>query len=278
MTLSNCLAELQTGNDGKKWFDCTKFTEYTGIKGKTPQYISIDHYQNYVNTHSELNGNGMYLFRLGKGCFSLVESENILEDYFVDDKIFPLKGDRHVSSASQQDLFSFSIMPKLTENTLLSLGLATGIIQAGLGMDSQDPIPSPSEANGTYKFEIKNPHMKDNFFHDGQVEIDTVVFGKVNSEYTLFVIEGKEGKPSTTLAKHKLAYPVMALASEGNIPDYINIVPAYVRAWQDRDKKTIHFCVATFELDNNPRDSALDLSKLSLKGDPKHLYLQNIFS
>ena len=84
MTLSNCLAELQTGINGKKWFDCTKFTEYTGIKGKTPQNISIDHYQNYINTRSELNDNGMYFFRLGKGCFSLVESENILEDYFDD--------------------------------------------------------------------------------------------------------------------------------------------------------------------------------------------------
>jgi hypothetical protein len=192
--------------------------------------------------------------------------------------MFPSKGDRYVSSASQQDLFSFSIMPKLTENTLLSLGLATGVIQAGLGMDSEEPIPSPSEANGSYKFEIKNPHNSENFIHDGQVEIDTVVFGKMNGEYTLFVIEGKEGKPSTTLAKHKLAYPVMALASEGNIPEYINIVPAYVRAWQDVKNNSIHYCVATFEMDCNPRNSPADLAELKLTGNPKHLYLQNIFS
>ena len=278
MTLSKCLAELQSGDDGKKWFPKTKFTEYTGVKGKTPQNLSIDHYQNYVNTHPELLENGMYLFRLGRGCFSLVESKNILEQYFVDDKMFPSKGDRYVSSASQQDLFSFSIMPKLTENTLLSLGLATGVIQAGLGMDSEEPIPSPSEANGSYKFEIKNPHDSKNFIHDGQVEIDTVVFGKMNGEYTLFVIEGKEGKPSTTLAKHKLAYPVMALASEGNIPEYINIVPAYVRAWQDVKNNSIHYCVATFEMDCNPRNSPADLAELRLTGNPKHLYLQNIFS
>ena len=278
MTLSRCLAELRSGIEGKRWFPKTKFTEYTGVKGKTPQNLSLDHYQNYVNTHPELLENGMYLFRLGRGCFSLVESDNILEEYFVEDSIFPEKGDRYVSSASQQDLFSFSIMPKLTENTLLSLGLATGVIQAGLGMDSEESIPSPSEANGAYKFEIVNPHDSENFSHDGQVEIDTVVFGKMNGEYTLFVIEGKEGKPSTTLAKHKLAYPVMALASEGRIPEYINIVPAYVRAWQDVKNNSIHFCVATFEMNCNPRNSPVNLTEVKLNSTPKHLYLQNIFS
>lgn len=278
MTLGKCLAELRSGFEGKRWFSKTKFTEYTGIKGKTPQNLSIDHYQNYVNTHPELLENGMYLFRLGRGCFSLVQSQDILGEYFVEDTMFPEKGDRYVSSASQQDLFSFSIMPKLTENTLLSLGLATGVIQAGLGMDSEEPIPSPSEANGTYKFEIVNPHDSENFAHDGQVEIDTVVFGKMNGKYTLFVIEGKEGKPSSTLAKHKLAYPVMALASEGRIPEYINIVPAYVRAWQDVKNNSIHFCVATFEMNCNPRNSAVDLAEVKLNPTPKHLYLQNIFS
>lgn len=278
MTLSRCLKELESNIEGKRWFPKTKFTEYTGIKGKTPQHVSLDHYQNYVNIHPELHENGMYLFRLGRGCFSLVESENILQEYFVEDSIFPEKGDRYVSSASQQDLFSFSIMPKLTENTLLSLGLATGVIQAGLGMDSEEPIPSPSEANGTYKFEIMNPHDSTKFAHDGQVEIDTVVFGKMNGEYTLFVIEGKEGKPSTTLAKHKLAYPVMALASEGKIPEYVNIVPAYVRAWEDEKNNSIHFCVATFDMNCNPRNSPVDLSEVKLTSNPKHLYLQNIFS
>ena len=278
MTLGKCLTELQSGSDGNKWFPKTKFTEYTGIKGKTPQNLSIDHHQNFVNTHPDLSREGMYLFRLGRGTFSLVQAKNILEDYFVDDNMFPKSGERYVSSASQQDLFSFSIMPKLTENTLLSLGLATGIIQAGLGMDSEQPIPSPSEANGTYKFEVKNPHNSENFTHDGQVEIDTVVFGKMNGKYTLFVIEGKEGKPSTTLAKHKLAYPVMALASEGKIPEYVNIIPAYVRAWQDGKNNSIHYCIATFDMNCNPRNSAVDLSRIELNAEPKHLYLQNIFS
>ena len=96
MTLSRCLTELQSNIEGKKWFPKTKFTEYTGIKGKTPQHLSLDHYQNYVNIHPELHDNGMYLFRLGRGCFSLVESENILQEYFVEDSIFPEKGDRYV--------------------------------------------------------------------------------------------------------------------------------------------------------------------------------------
>jgi hypothetical protein len=70
----------------------------------------------------------------------------------------------------------------------------------------------------------------------------------------------------------------MALASEGNIPEYINIVPAYVRAWQDVKNNSIHYCVATFEMDCNPRNSPADLAELKLTGNPKHLYLQNIFS
>lgn len=278
MTLGKCLMELKTGNNKSRWFPKTKFTEYTGLKGKTPQNLSIDHYHNYKNTHKDLSEENMYLFRLGKGCFSLVESESILDEYFIDDNIFPKVGDRYVSSASQQDLFSFSIMPKLTENTLLSLGLATGVIQSGLGMDSEEPIPSPSEANGTYKFKVENPHNVDFFEHDGQVEIDTVVFGKMNGNYTLFVIEGKEGKPNSTLAKHKLAYPVMALASEGKIPDYIQIVPAYVRAWEDKKTNSIHYCIAKFEMNCNPRNSAVNIANVNLKSNPKHLFLQNIFS
>lgn len=278
MTLGKCLMELETGNNKSRWFPKTKFTEYTGLKGKTPQNLSIDHYHNYKNTHKDLSEEKMYLFRLGKGCFSLVESESILDEYFIDDNIFPKVGDRYVSSASQQDLFSFSIMPKLTENTLLSLGLATGVIQSGLGMDSEEPIPSPSEANGTYKFKVENPHNVDFFEHDGQVEIDTVVFGKMNGNYTLFVIEGKEGKPNSTLAKHKLAYPVMALASEGKIPDYIQIVPAYVRAWEDKKINSIHYCIAKFEMNCNPRNSAVNIANVKLKSNAKHLFLQNIFS
>ena len=278
MTLEKCLEELIFGTKGKRWFPKTKFTDYTGIKGKTPQNLSIDHYQNFVNTHPYFCENEMYLFRLGSGTFSLVESKNILEDYFVQDSIFPVRGDRYDSSASQQDLFPFSIMPKLTENTLLSLGLATGVIQAGLGMDSEEPIPSPSEANGTYKFVIKNPHDETNFDHQGQVEIDTVVFGKMDGKYTLFVIEGKEGKPSTTLAKHKLAYPVMALASEGKIPEYIDIVPVYVRAWHDKKNGSIHYCIAKFSMNCNPRSSPVDLKEIKISSPPKHLYLQNIFA
>ena len=89
MTLGKCLTELQSGSDGNKWFPKTKFTEYTGIKGKTPQNLSIDHHQNFVNTHPDLSREGMYLFRLGRGTFSLVQAKNILEDYFVDDNMFP---------------------------------------------------------------------------------------------------------------------------------------------------------------------------------------------
>ena len=278
MNLIKCLSELIRNDHGNRWFAKTKFTEYTGIKGKTPHNLSIDHYSTFAKIHPELNNEGMYLIRLGKGCFSLIESESIIDDYFVDDVIFPENGTRYVSSASQQDLFSFSIMPKLTENTLLSLGLATGVIQAGLGMDSEEPIPSPSEANGTYQFKIVNPHNAAPFHHDGQVEIDTVVFGKMNGEYTLFIIEGKEGRPNTTLAKHKLAYPVMALASEGRIPEYVNIVPAYVRAWQDYKDNSIHFCIAKFDMNCDPRTSPVDLTKVRLNSIPKHLYLQNIFS
>ena len=278
MALGRCLDELQVGIGGMKWFPKTKFTEYTGVKGKTPQNLSIDHYQNFVNTHPSLVENSMYLFRLGSGTFSLVESKDILDEYFIQDSIFPEKGGRYVSSASQQDLFSFSIMPKLTENTLLSLGLATGVIQAGLGMDSEEPIPTPSEANGTYKFPVTNPYAEEDFAHHGQVEIDTVVFGKMGGNYTLFVIEGKEGKPSTTLAKHKLAYPVMALASEGKIPEYIEIVPVYVRAWYDKNNASIHYCVAKFSMNCNPRNSPVDLKKIKLNSQPKHLYLKNIFA
>jgi len=268
----------------KGYFGRTSFIEYTGIKNKTAEYISIDTYEKFKIKHGYLisvtpfptsPSYSWYVLRLGQGHFGMVECDDVKTEYFVhDEDLFPNIGEEYSSSA--RDLFVYSLT-KRNEATLIELGLATGIIQHGLGMDSEGPVQS-SNPRGRYKFDIMNPNAQDPFLFDGQLEIDSVFTGKVDSENMLFVMEAKEGAPKSSLAKHKFVYPAIALASNGEIPKDYKIVPCYVRSWENPQDNTIHYCIAKFNLPEDPRIGLVDISRVSQEGEARHLFMRDPFS
>ena len=281
-------AEL--GTNGKRYFDRTSFSEFTGIKGKTADYISIDTYEKFERKHGYLISQSVfhgtpnppsyswYVLRLGQGHFGMVECDDVKNEYFVhDNDLFPGNGEEYISTAAVEDLFVFSLLDYQDEATMIRFGLATGIIQHGLGVDSEEPVQSFAH-KGSYKFHIMNPHSKDPFLYDGQGDMDTVFAGKIDSKNTLFVLEAKKGQPNSSLAKHKFVYPAIALASNKKIPNDYDIVPCYVRSWKDPKDNTIHYCIAKFNLPEDPRIGLVDISKVSQNGEARHLFMKDPFA
>jgi hypothetical protein len=288
-SLHSTLTGMLEGSNGRSYFERCSFSEISGIKNQTAKYISIDTYEEYERKHgyliSQTSFHGTpdppsyswYVLRLGQGCFGMVECDDVKTEYFVhDENLFPGIGEEYISSARVEDLFIFSLLEH-DEGTLIELGLATGIIQHGLGIDSEEPIQSINP-RGSYKFHIMNPHSQDSFLYDGQVEIDSVFSGEVDSKNTLFVVEAKKGLPNSSLAKHKFVYPAIALASKEKIPRDYNVVPCYVKSWKNAQDNTIHYCIAKFNLPEDPRIGLVDISRVSQNGKAKHLFMQDPFA
>ena len=81
----------------------------------------------------------------------------------------------------------------------------------------------------------------------------------------LFPIEAKSGRPGGSLAKHKLVYPFAALRT--TVPDYMEIVPVYLKVWSEDDGQ--HFLVCECEL---PATSPSVVSELTVRST-NHLIL-----
>jgi len=80
--------------------------------------------------------------------------------------------------------------------------------------------------------------MREVFIHNkGQVEIDAMFLEKRNGKETLFVVEAKSDISHKSLAKHKLLYPVLGIAS--SIPKTIEIVPVYIKV--KASQRGIHY-------------------------------------
>ena len=88
---------------------------------------------------------------------------------------------------------------------------------------------APATGQTTFTFEVR-PHssLDVSWQHvNGQVEIDALFVSRLRGRETVFVVEAKVGSGKADLAKHKLVYPVLALA--GSIPRYVDIVPVYLK-------------------------------------------------
>ncbi|MFC1708088.1 DUF6997 domain-containing protein, partial [Planctomycetota bacterium] len=87
---------------------------------------------------------------------------------------------------------------------------------------------APATGQSTFDFSVR-PHAKldAEWAHQaGQVEIDALLVGRRSGKSVVFVVEAKIGEPSS-LAKHKLVYPALAVAPR--VPDGMEIVPVYLR-------------------------------------------------
>jgi hypothetical protein len=123
-----------------------------------------------------------------------------------------------------------SIDPRY-ENAMVNLALASGLIGYALGLEKPYPLSAPVTGKSTFSFKFRaHTEIDIVFAHDfGQVEIDAIIVGRRKRRDCVFVIETKAG-PHRSLAKHKLVYPILALASR--IPHDMAIVPVYLRAEQ----------------------------------------------
>lgn len=201
-----------------------EFSNYAAEQGfgtrSTAQHIS-------VNKISELNPllreAKTMVFRLGsttgsgRSCFALARSTRGLSDYFlIDSEIFTGEHPKlFLPDVSARALFAYELLPNLTESSFVNLALASGLMHEALGLDERTLLPAPATGRGVFSFTFR-PHEADDesLRHiRGQVEIDALFVGKRNGEEHLFVVEAKHSKHMESLAKHKLAYPVLALQS-----------------------------------------------------------------
>lgn len=221
----------------------------------TWQYISIDAVHRLA---SELQAANCMVFRLGSPQgekhthFALARCVDGWSDYFLlDEDLFSgSASELFVPPVPTRQLFPFTLLPKFTETSLINLAIASGLLAQALRFDPDTPLSVPATGQGTYSFNF-SPHrdLGVTWVHNrGQVEIDAVLVARREGKETLFVIEAKAGDEFESLAKHKLLYPVLALRSR--IPDYVPIVPVYIRAL--RRAEGIHFHIAECEMNGEP--------------------------
>lgn len=222
---------------GKNYFGPISFQEYLrrnniGSK-RTPSYISIDSLE---VLDKELREANTMVFRLGadpvhkETAFALVKSESINDFFLIDEELFGnLEAKTFIPTISMRDLFTYKIFPNSSESTLVNLGLASGVIGEALGLDKKEHLLAPTTGMSTFSFELKlHSSLSKIFQHNkGSVEIDCLLLGKRNGKDILFVFEAKKDGSHKSIAKHKLAYPILSIAK--NVPEDIDIVPVYLK-------------------------------------------------
>lgn len=247
----------------------TSFRDYVSthdleVGPRTPRYISID---SIAELATELLDADVMAFRMGSAAtgsgtqFLLVKAPDHIEEFFlIDDDVFD---DENVpdyqSPVDEQRLLSFHLLPTLSETSLVNLALASGVLSDALELDETGSLMPPATGRSTFTFDVR-PHstMDATFEHrTGQVEIDTLFAEKRNGETVLFVIEAKTGLSRSSLAKHKLVYPTLALAN--SVPSEIDILPLYMRCLQEDDQ--MYFKIVECEFPD-PRETLPGLDEL----------------
>ncbi len=234
------------------------------IRGAAP-HISIDTLSDLRN---ELRDSNCMVLRLGSRpgsrhtYFALTKVNENWSDYFiVDEDVFGnTELEVYLPSASVCSLFSYQLLPTLTETSLVNLALASGLLPKALGISTGEGQAIPATGQSVFTFEFQpNSNCDKLLTHNkGQVEIDALFVGQRNGKECLFVTEAKSGKRFDSLAKHKLLYPILAVQSK--VPSDMEIVPVYLRAI--RKAGYIEFNIAESSLSTeNDVFGALDLLK-----------------
>jgi hypothetical protein len=123
----------------------------------------------------------------------------------------------------------FDLLPKATETSLVNMAVASGILGAALQIESERDTIINATAQGTYSFSV-SPHQDfDTSWHhtSGQVEIDGAFVARRNERETIFVVEAKVSDSFDSLAKHKIAYPMLAI--EASLAEATPVVGVYLR-------------------------------------------------
>jgi hypothetical protein len=206
------------------------------VTGNTPSYISIDSFEALP---SSLKTAGAMVFRLGRAdlvggsetAFALTTLGQSLTEMFLIDAALRanIVTETFLPTTSVRELFPFHILPQLSEPNVLSYAFASGLISDALVLDVRGALAPPATGASNFSFSfLPHEHAPTTLlYRTGQVEIDAMFVGCRGGKLKLFVLEAKVGQKSASLAKHKLAYAVMAVAQR--IPPDMEIVPVYAR-------------------------------------------------
>lgn len=152
-----------------------------------------------------------------------------------------------------------------------SAGVATAAPAARADEPDRPIIPATGQTVFSFKFQ-PHPSIETIWNHDrGQVEIDALFTAKRQGKETLFLVEAKSSSDISSLAKHKLVYPLLALRQ--HIPSYFDIVPVYLRVLHVG--KSLHFLVSECAIETKP---VMSLASLLPVGTPRKLVLQGFES
>lgn len=251
----SALQELEKNGNGlfgpKSFRDYLEDIEEDPRDYRTAAEISIDTLR---QLSSELRERETMVFRLGYApngagtAFALVQLEDRLEDFFVQEHQYPVSERVRLDfSQNGQDvdlltpqardmLDAYRLLPNFSESSYVNLALSTGLLGRSLNLDADTIGTAPTTIASSFSFEFR-PHSRlshELYHNNGQVEVDAIIITRKHGKRTMLVIEAKTGK-ARTLAKHKLFYPYLAvknLASE----DIDEIIPIYMRANAEDDK------------------------------------------
>lgn len=216
-------------------FGPTSFQSYLEAnrleKMRTAESISIDSFERLPNS---LKMHEAMVFRLGEAPgdvgtqFAIAKVKGRLRDFFLcDHEVFKTATFSVFEPAvSTESLRVFQILPDITESTQINLGLLSGLFSHALGLRSGPIQAAVTSGKSTCRFDLRLHSTLGIVTHErGQIEIDAMFIEERNGQTTLFLIEAKTKYRS--LAKHKLVYPMLAVAPY--VPKEIAIVPIYIR-------------------------------------------------
>lgn len=233
---------------------------------KTAENISVDSYE---KLQSDLKSRNIMVLRLGRAedksgtQFILVRVENVNDYFIIDEEIFDKDGETYLPTKSIRELFAYQVFPFLSESSYVNLAVVSGLMSRALGLDEYNVPLTPATGKSTFSFEFyAHSQYKDDILNhnNGQVEIDGVLVAERCGKQTVFVLEAKSDKSHKSLSKHKLVYPVLALAKK--VPKDMEIVPVYIKVFKENDG--IHYHVVECEVPD-PRKKIIAIDELKVK-------------
>ncbi|AGB17591.1 hypothetical protein Halru_3025 [Halovivax ruber XH-70] len=252
MVFESALRELRESAQGV--FGPTSFRGYVdrhGIEaGRTPRHISVD---SLADLDPGLRDEDVMVLRMGSAPdgrgtgFVLVEASDGIGEYFLEDEALfcGVEATSMDGPVDRERLLSFELLPSLSESSLVNLGLASGVLSEALDLDRTGALAPPATGQSTFSFDVcPRSDLSESVRHrSGQVEIDTLFAERRDGELALFVIEAKTG-PRASLAKHKLVYPLLAIAD--SVPAEIELVPVYLRCRRAEGRVRFEVAECTF--------------------------------
>lgn len=196
--------------------------------GKLPAYLRENHTMVFRMGGSDpLTRTRFVLVRAPDApeCFFLKDAEIFHEDVAQLD-LDPLGSDRFLA---------YRLVPKLQEMALVNLAMGSGAL--GRCLDLEEPIVhAPAMLSSRYTFKLRlHPQLDTSFDHNsGQVEIDGMFTAYRDGQLHLFVIEAKFVRSDSSVAKHKIVYPVAAMLQDAGIQ--IPVVPVYLSVLETPDQ------------------------------------------